>query len=64
MLLYQIEMYNSTIAALAIMGVACAQTTTDLFLVGFDPQSIVGSIVTSVSSAVSVGGGQSHTDMQ
>jgi hypothetical protein len=51
----KINMFKSTLVALALIGAACTQqTTTNLFLVGFDPQSIIGSIVTSVSSDVSV----------
>jgi hypothetical protein len=45
-------MYKPTLAALAVAALASAQeTTTNLFLVGFTSQSIVGSIITSVSSA-------------
>jgi hypothetical protein len=44
-------MYKSTLAALAVVALASAQdTTTNLFLVGFTSQSIVGSIITSVGS--------------
>lgn len=43
-------MHKSTLAALAVVGMASAQESVlNLFLLGFTSQSIVGSIVTSVS---------------
>lgn len=45
-------MYKSTVTVLALLGAAVADdVTTNLFLVGFTSQSIVGSIITSVSFA-------------
>jgi len=45
-------MYKSTVAILALLGAVVADdVTTNLFLVGFTSQSIVGSIITSVSFA-------------
>jgi len=56
-------MHKSSLAALAILGIASAQDSVlNLFLVGFTSQSIVGSIVTSVS--VLKRGWPSHADIQ
>jgi hypothetical protein len=41
-------MYKVTLTTLALMGLASAQSTTELFLVGFDQQSILGSVIASV----------------
>jgi hypothetical protein len=46
-------MYASTLATLALLGAASAQTTTSLFLPGFDEQSIVASILGSVCACCS-----------
>jgi hypothetical protein len=45
-------MYKSIVAALGVVGTASAQESVlNLFLLGFTSQSIVGSVITSVSSA-------------
>jgi hypothetical protein len=45
-------MYKSIVAALGVVGKASAQgSVLNLFLLGFTSQSIVGSIIISVSSA-------------
>jgi len=41
-------MYKFTLATMALMGLASAQSTTELFLVGFDQQNILGSVIASV----------------
>jgi hypothetical protein len=43
------KMYKSTLAALALLGVAsAANSTASLWLVGFEQESIVGSVIASV----------------
>lgn len=41
-------MYHYTLATLALVGVAAAQTTIDLPLLAFDDAGLVGSVITSV----------------
>ena len=42
-------MYTSTLQVLALAAAVSAQTTTtELWLVGFDQQPLVGSVITSV----------------
>jgi hypothetical protein len=44
-------MHKSTLAVLAVMGVVFAkQSVISLFLLGFTSQSIVGSVIKSVSA--------------
>jgi len=44
-------MYKFTLTTLALMGLASAQSTTELFLVGFDQQNILGSVIASDATA-------------